>query len=92
MASTHPDIPVLDLAGTPGQLGAAHGEAQRERIRAYAERFVGWLLAASPLRLTEAELWARWAPQAECHCVHCRTNFNTRRSEIRSPTSTINFS
>jgi hypothetical protein len=24
MASIHPSIPVLDLAGTPAQLGAAH--------------------------------------------------------------------
>lgn len=63
MAGTHPSIPVLDLAGTPGQIGAAHGEAQRERIREYAERFLAWLLSAAAVRLTEAELWARWAPQ-----------------------------
>src|SRR3954449_10034083 len=63
MAGTHPSIPVLDLAGTPGQIGAAHGEAQRERIREYAERFVAWLLSAAAVRLTEDELWARWAPQ-----------------------------
>ena len=30
MASTHPSIPVLDLAGTPGQVGAAHGGSQRD--------------------------------------------------------------
>ena len=29
----HPSIPVLDLAGTPAQVGAAHGESQRQRIR-----------------------------------------------------------
>jgi isopenicillin-N N-acyltransferase-like protein len=63
MASTHPTIPVLDLSGTPAQMGAAHGESQRDRIRAYADRFIGWLLSASPLRLTETELWARWSPQ-----------------------------
>jgi isopenicillin-N N-acyltransferase-like protein len=63
MASTHPSIPVLDLAGTAPQMGAAHGEAQRDRIREYAERFIGWLLATAAVRLTEAELWARWAPQ-----------------------------
>lgn len=63
MSRTHPSIPTLDLAGTPGQIGAAHGEAQRERIRAYADRFLTWLLSAAAVRLTEAELWARWAPQ-----------------------------
>jgi isopenicillin-N N-acyltransferase-like protein len=63
MTTTHPNIPVLDLSGTPGQIGAAHGEAQRERIRDYAERFIASLLAAASVRLTEAELWGRWAPQ-----------------------------
>jgi isopenicillin-N N-acyltransferase-like protein len=63
MAGTHPNIPVLDLAGTPGQVGAAHGEARRDRVREYAERFIGWLLSSAALRLSEAELWARWAPQ-----------------------------
>jgi isopenicillin-N N-acyltransferase-like protein len=64
MTSTHPSIPVLELSGTPGQIGAAHGEAQRGRIREYAGRFLGWLLSsAAALRLTEEELWARWAPQ-----------------------------
>jgi isopenicillin-N N-acyltransferase-like protein len=63
MASTHPNIPVLDLSGTPAQIGAAHGESQRDRIREYADRFVGWLLSSSALRLSEAELWGRWAPQ-----------------------------
>jgi isopenicillin-N N-acyltransferase-like protein len=63
MASTHPSIPAIDLAGTPGQIGAAHGESQRQRIREYAERFIGWLLSSAALRLSEDELWARWAPQ-----------------------------
>ena len=63
MASTHPSIPVLDLAGTPGQLGAAHGESQRDRIRDHAERFLGLLLSVAAVRLTEQQLWDRWAPQ-----------------------------
>jgi isopenicillin-N N-acyltransferase-like protein len=63
MASMHPSIPVLDLAGTPAQVGAAHGEAQRDRIREYAERFLGYLLSEAALRMTEADLWARWARQ-----------------------------
>jgi isopenicillin-N N-acyltransferase-like protein len=63
VASTHPSIPVLDLAGTPGQIGAAHGESQRDRIREYADRFIGGLLSAAAVRLTEQQLWDRWSPQ-----------------------------
>jgi isopenicillin-N N-acyltransferase-like protein len=63
MATVHPTIPVLDLAGTPGQIGAAHGEAQRERIRAYVDRFLSFLLAGSAIPLTEETLWSHWAPQ-----------------------------
>ncbi len=63
MASMHPTIPVLDLSGTPAQIGAAHGESQRDRIRAYADRFLGWLLQTAAVSLTEEALWARWAPQ-----------------------------
>src|SRR5947208_292733 len=63
MESSHPSIPVVDLSGAPAQLGAAHGESQRGRIREYADRFISWLLSAAAVRVTEAELWARWAPQ-----------------------------
>jgi isopenicillin-N N-acyltransferase-like protein len=63
VASTHPSIPVLDLAGTPAQIGAAHGEAQRDRIREHADRFLGWLLSTAAVRLTEQQLWDRWVPQ-----------------------------
>jgi isopenicillin-N N-acyltransferase-like protein len=63
MSRTHPDIPVLELSGTPGQIGAAHGEALRERIREYADRFIGWVLRASVLNLTEETLWTHWSPQ-----------------------------
>jgi isopenicillin-N N-acyltransferase-like protein len=63
MARAHPSIPVLDLAGTSAQVGAAHGESQRDRIRAYADRFLGWLLRSAAIPLTEASLWSRWAPQ-----------------------------
>jgi isopenicillin-N N-acyltransferase-like protein len=63
MSAQHPTIPVLDLAGTPAQLGAAHGEAQRERIREFIDRFLGWLLGTSPLKVTEDQLWAKWAGQ-----------------------------
>lgn len=63
MANKHPTIPVLDLSGTPAQLGAAHGESQRDRIRAYTDRFLGWLLQSAAVALTEEALWAKWSPQ-----------------------------
>src|SRR5262245_7270041 len=63
MARTHPTIPVLDLTGTPSQIGAAHGEAQRERIREYVDRFIGWLLKSAAVSVTEESLWSRWCPQ-----------------------------
>jgi len=63
MESSHPDIPVLDLSGTPGQIGAAHGEAQRQRIREHVDRFLGNLLGNAVLTLNEETLWARWAGQ-----------------------------
>ena len=40
MSPPHPSIPVLDLAGTPAQIGAAHGESQRPRIREHINVFV----------------------------------------------------
>src|SRR6202795_3811979 len=63
MATNHPTIPVLDLSGTPAQIGAAHGEAQRDRIREYADRFIGSLGSGTAARLTGGELWGCWAPQ-----------------------------
>jgi isopenicillin-N N-acyltransferase-like protein len=63
MASEHPAITVLDLSGTPAQIGAAHGEALRDRIREYADRFLGWLVRSTAVPLTEETLWAHWAPQ-----------------------------
>jgi isopenicillin-N N-acyltransferase-like protein len=63
MAKTHPSIPVLDLSGSPAQLGAAHGEAQRDRIREYVDRFLRWLLSSASVRVTEGTLWEQWAPQ-----------------------------
>jgi isopenicillin-N N-acyltransferase-like protein len=63
MSSTHPTIPVIDLAGTPSQIGAAHGESQRQRIREYVDLFLGWLVKNATVAVTEEELWAHWSPQ-----------------------------
>jgi isopenicillin-N N-acyltransferase-like protein len=63
MAGKHPTIPVLDLSGTPAQVGAAHGEAQRERIREHVDRFLTWLLGGTAVAVTEETLWSRWAVQ-----------------------------
>jgi isopenicillin-N N-acyltransferase-like protein len=63
MATTHPSIPVLDLSGSPAQIGAAHGEAQRDRIREYVDRFLPWLVGCAGVSVTEESLWPHWAPQ-----------------------------
>ncbi len=63
MSASHPGIPVLELSGGPAEIGAAHGEAERQRIRDYADRFIGWLLRGAAVSLTEESLWAKWAPQ-----------------------------
>lgn len=63
MANQHPDIPVLDVSGSSAELGAAHGEAQRERIHATVDRYVDWICSGSALAITEEELWSKWAPQ-----------------------------
>jgi isopenicillin-N N-acyltransferase-like protein len=63
MMANHPSIPLLELSGTPGQIGAAHGEAQRERIREYVDRFLGFLVGSAAVTLTEETLWSRWAAQ-----------------------------
>src|SRR5437763_9687802 len=64
MPRTHPHIPVLDLSGTPAQVGAAHGESQRPRIREHLDRFLGYLVRGAAVARSEEDLWARWAPQA----------------------------
>jgi isopenicillin-N N-acyltransferase-like protein len=63
MPNDHPTIPVLTLSGTPAQVGAAHGEAQRDRIRAYIDRFLDCVLGSAAVALTEESLWAKWAVQ-----------------------------
>jgi isopenicillin-N N-acyltransferase-like protein len=63
MTTTHPTIPVLDLAGTPGQIGAAHGESQRERIREYVNVFLDFIVKHACVAVTEETLWSRWSQQ-----------------------------
>ncbi|MFN4259337.1 MAG: C45 family autoproteolytic acyltransferase/hydrolase [Gemmataceae bacterium] len=63
MATAHPTIPVHDFSGTPAQIGAAHGEAERERIRAYAERLLDFYLRHASMPLTEETMWGYWAGQ-----------------------------
>jgi isopenicillin-N N-acyltransferase-like protein len=63
MERANSKIPILDLSGSPAQVGAAHGEAQRERICEYVDRFLSWLLRNAALPLTEQTLWSAWAPQ-----------------------------
>jgi len=63
MSTQHPHIPVLDLSGTPAQVGAAHGESQRPRIREHLDRFLGYLVRGAAVARSEEDLWARWAPQ-----------------------------
>jgi isopenicillin-N N-acyltransferase-like protein len=63
MAFTTAPIQVLDVEGTPAQMGEAHGEALRDVIRAHAERHQEWLLAAVAMRLDEDGLRALWTPR-----------------------------
>ncbi len=63
MTTEHPAIPVVEVSGTPGQIGAAHGETQRERIQECLDRFLGWLCSGAAVSLDEKSLWAKWLPQ-----------------------------
>jgi isopenicillin-N N-acyltransferase-like protein len=63
MATDHPTIPVLTLTGTPAQMGAAHGEAQRERIREHVDRFLEYTVGSAAISVSEETLWAKWAVQ-----------------------------
>lgn len=61
--SEHPEIPVIDLSGTPSEIGTAHGEAQRERVRECADRFISWVCDGASIALDEKSLWEKWKPQ-----------------------------
>jgi isopenicillin-N N-acyltransferase-like protein len=52
---------VLDLEGTPSQIGEAHGEALRDTIQAHVARHYDWLRDSAILRLDEESLHAMWS-------------------------------
>ena len=63
MSQAHPQIPVLELSGSPSELGEGHGEQQRAQIREYSERFLEWLLRHSVFAQCEQDVWEKWLPQ-----------------------------
>jgi isopenicillin-N N-acyltransferase-like protein len=62
-------IPILDVAGTPAEMGAAHGRAAREALRAFAAERVS--LAGTPAwtgrTLTRAQVLALGEASLEAH-------------------------
>ena len=67
ISQTHPQIPVLELSGTPSELGEGHGEQQRGQIQEYSERFLEWLLRHSACAQREQDVWDKWSPQVACN-------------------------
>ena len=63
MSQARTQIPVLELSGTPSQLGEGHGEQQRSQIQEYSERFLEWLLRHASCAQREQEVWEKWSPQ-----------------------------
>ena len=63
----HPHIPTLHLSGTPAQIGEAHGEAAREKIKNHSARFLEFVLSRAVTALDEESLWAKWAPQVSAN-------------------------
>jgi len=59
---TNLKFPLLELCGTPTEIGEAHGEALRDLVREHAERNLEWILTQSPASLTEERLRALWVP------------------------------
>ena len=55
-------VPLVELQGTPTQIGETHGESLRELIREHADRHLQWILTNSSIALTEARLEEMWAP------------------------------
>ena len=63
----HPDIPTLNLSGTPTQIGEAHGEAAREKIRDHTDRFLELVLSRAATAPDEESLWSKWSPQVSAN-------------------------
>ena len=55
-------MPMIELQGTPQDMGEAHGESLRELIREHAQRHLEWILAQSSVVMNESQLWNRWSP------------------------------
>lgn len=64
-----PPMEVLEFAGTPAQVGEAHGEAMREVIGEHAEEHHAWLLANAAVRLDAESLQALWASRLAANQV-----------------------
>jgi isopenicillin-N N-acyltransferase-like protein len=55
-------MPIIELQGTPREIGEAHGESLRPLIREHAERHLEWILSQSSVELDETRLSDLWAP------------------------------
>ena len=62
MAAVELRMPVIELEGTPREIGEAHGESLRSLIREHAERQLEWILSQSSVVLDESRLSDLWAP------------------------------
>ena len=63
----HPNIPTLNLSGTPAQIGEAHGEAAREKIKDHTDRFLEFVFSRAVAALDEESLWSKWSPQVSAN-------------------------
>ena len=63
----HPNIPTLNLSGTPAQIGEAHGEAAREKIKEHTDRFLKFVFSRAVAALDEESLWSKWSPQVSAN-------------------------
>ena len=65
MPETISHLPVLDLYGTPQQMGESHGESRRSEIKEYATVWMEWILNRSAVPLDAEQLWQRWEKQVQ---------------------------
>lgn len=65
MSETISHLPVLDLYGSPQQMGESHGESRRSEINEYATVWMEWILNRSAVPLDADQLWQRWEKQVQ---------------------------